>query len=651
MNELALKYGCNPNQKPSRIYMEDGSDLPVTVLNGKPGYINFLDALNSIQLVKELKAACGLPAAASFKHVSPAGAALGLPLTDVERRMYHIAPDFELSPLACAYARARGADRMSSFGDWIALSDVCDVPTAKLIQHEVSDGIIAPGYEPEALTILAGKKKGNYNVVAIDPDYKPAPVEHKQVYGITFEQGRNELTINADTMLTNWVTENKSVTEEQKRDLIIALITLKYTQSNSVCYTAGGQTIGVGAGQQSRIHCTRLAGQKADNWQLRHMPKVLNLPFRPDIAKPNRDNAIDVYIGDTPQDVIGDDVWAETFTEQPAPLTLDEKRAWLDAVTGVALGSDAFFPFGDNIERARRSGVTAIVQPGGSITVSPESLTFAGEGAEAQRVAVTVSNPELTWTAAPEDAAKEWITVTADGDGISVSVSDNPETDQRSGNIIITPGLDDVRPRAVRVVQEGKILPPSLDADPKEVPVFAYDGSVERIITVTAVNCDWAVRVDYTEGDAGGWVKAQTIKTEAHSALSISVGRNETLEARSASVTVYALGVENIPDIVIPVSQEAGKEFFSTLTGPVAISDMESLGALQYHISPSQTWDTTNPGTSWIMDMWSSGVSQESDLFGNQSFLGSGTRIYLKLFSENIPFNDDQEFTLPASIV
>ena len=301
-------------------------------------------------------------------------------------------------------------------------------------------------------------------------------------------------------------------------------------------------------------------------------------------------------------------------------------------------------PIGITVQQEAGEGV----QPGGSITVSPESLTFAGEGAEAQRVAVTVSNPELTWTAAPEDAAKEWITVTADGDGISVSVSDNPETDQRSGNIIITPGLDDVRPRAVRVVQEGKILPLSLDADPKEVPVFAYDGSVERIITVTAVNCDWAVRVDYTEGDAGGWVKAQTIKTEAHSALSISVGRNETLEARSASVTVYALGVENIPDIVIPVSQEAGKEFFSTLTGPVAISDMESLGALQYHISPSQTWDTTNPGTYWIMDMWSSGVSQESDLFGNQSFLGSGTRIYLKLFSENIPFNDDQEFTLPA---
>ena len=334
-SELALKYGCNPNQKPSRIYMEDGSDLPVTVLNGKPGYINFLDALNSIQLVKELKTACGLPAAASFKHVSPAG--------------------------------ARGADRMSSFGDWIALSDICDVPTAKLIQHEVSDGIIAPGYEPEALAILSGKKKGNYNVVAIDPAYQPAPIEHKQVYGITFEQGRNELVINADTMLNNWVTENKDVTEEQKRDLIIALITLKYTQSNSVCYTYNGQTIGVGAGQQSRIHCTRLAGQKADNWQLRHMDKVLNLPFRDDVAKPNRDNAIDVYIGDTPEDVIGDDVWAETFTRQPEPLTAEEKKAYLSKVTGVCLGSDAFFPFGDNIERARRSGVTAIVQPGGSI--------------------------------------------------------------------------------------------------------------------------------------------------------------------------------------------------------------------------------------------------------------------------------------------
>ena len=367
MNEIALKYGTNPNQKPSRIFMADGSQLPVTVLNGKPGYINCLDARNSIPLVKELKAAWGLPAAASFKHVSPAGAALGLPLTEVERKMYHIAPEVELTELACAYARARGADRMSSFGDWIALSEVCDVATAKLIQHEGSDGIIAPGYEPEALAILSSKKKGNYNVVAIDPDYRPAPIERKQVYGITFEQGRNELQINADTMLTNLVTENKTLTDDQKRDLVISLITLKYTQSNSVCYVQNGQTIGVGAGQQSRIHCTRLAGQKADNWQLRHMDKVLNLPFRPDVAKPNKDNAIDVYIGDTPEDVIGDDVWMETFTEQPAPLTAEEKKAYLATVTGVALGSDAFFPFGDNIERARRSGVTAIVQPGGSI--------------------------------------------------------------------------------------------------------------------------------------------------------------------------------------------------------------------------------------------------------------------------------------------
>ena len=367
MNELALKYGCNPNQKPSRIYMEDGSDLPVTVLNGKPGYINFLDALNSIQLVKELKTACGLPAAASFKHVSPAGAALGLPLTEVERRMYHIAPETELSPLACAYARARGADRMSSFGDWIALSDVCDLSTAKLIQHEVSDGIIAPGYEADALEVLKSKKKGNYNIVAIDPDYIPAPLERRTVFGVTFEQGRQDLEISVDTMLQNFVTENKTVTDAQKRDLIMSLIVLKYTQSNSVCYVQDGQTIGVGAGQQSRIHCTRLAGQKADNWQLRHMPKVLDLPFREDISKPNRDNAIDVYIGDTPEDVIGDDVWAETFTVQPAPLTAEEKKAWLSKVTNVALGSDAFFPFGDNIERARRSGVTAIVQPGGSI--------------------------------------------------------------------------------------------------------------------------------------------------------------------------------------------------------------------------------------------------------------------------------------------
>ena len=367
MNELELKYGCNPNQKPARIFMADGSELPVTVLNGKPGFINFLDALNSIQLVFELKAACGLPAATSFKHVSPAGAALGLPLDEVERKMYHIAPETELTPLACAYARARGADRMSSFGDWIALSDTCDVATAKLIQHEVSDGIIAPDYEPEALAILSSKKKGGYNVVKIDPDYRPDPIERKQVFGITFEQGRNELQINADTMLNNIVTEGKELTDAQKRDLVISLITLKYTQSNSVCYVKNGQAIGIGAGQQSRVHCTRLAGQKADNWQLRHMDKVLNLPFRDDVAKPNRDNAIDVYIGDTPEDVIGDDVWAKTFTEQPAPLTAEEKKAYLASMTGVSLGSDAFFPFDDNIERARRSGVTAIVQPGGSI--------------------------------------------------------------------------------------------------------------------------------------------------------------------------------------------------------------------------------------------------------------------------------------------
>ena len=367
MKELQLKYGMNPNQKPARIYMADGSDLPVTVLNGKPGYINFLDALNSIQLVMQLKESCKMPAAASFKHVSPAGAALGLPLTEVERRMYHVDPEVQLTPLANAYARARGADRMSSFGDWVALSDVCDVATAKLLQHEVSDGVIAPGYEPEALEILKTKKQGNYPTVQIDTAYKPAELEHKQVYGITFEQGRQDLLINADTMLGNLVTENKTLTEEQKRDLVISLIVLKYTQSNSVCYVQGGQTIGVGAGQQSRIHCTRLAGQKADYWQLRHMDKVLDLPFRADIAKPNRDNAIDVYLGDHPEDVIGDDVWAETFTEQPAPLTEAEKREYLSHVTGVSLGSDAFFPFGDNIERAHRSGVTAIVQPGGSI--------------------------------------------------------------------------------------------------------------------------------------------------------------------------------------------------------------------------------------------------------------------------------------------
>ena len=367
MNEFQLKYGTNPNQKPARIFMADGSDLPVTILNGKPGYINFLDAFNSYQLVRDLKKALGQPAAASFKHVSPAGAAIGLPLDETLRKMYHISAAAELSPLACAYARARGADRMSSFGDWIALSDVCDLATAKLIQHEVSDGIIAPGYDADALEVLKSKKKGNYNIVAIDPDYIPAPLERRTVFGVTFEQGRQDLEISVDTMLQNFVTENKTVTDAQKRDLIMSLIVLKYTQSNSVCYVQDGQTIGVGAGQQSRIHCTRLAGQKADNWQLRHMPKVLGLPFREDISKPNRDNAIDVYIGDTPEDVIGDDVWAETFTVQPAPLTAEEKKAWLSKVTNVALGSDAFFPFGDNIERARRSGVTAIVQPGGSI--------------------------------------------------------------------------------------------------------------------------------------------------------------------------------------------------------------------------------------------------------------------------------------------
>ena len=367
MQEFQLKYGTNPNQKPARIYMAEGGDLPVTILNGKPGYINFLDAFNSYQLVRDLKKALALPAAASFKHVSPAGAAVGLPLDDTLRKMYHIAADVQLSPLACAYARARGADRMSSFGDWIALSDVCDLATARLIQHEVSDGIIAPGYDTDALEVLKSKKKGNYNIVAIDPSYEPAPLETRTVFGVTFEQGRQDLEISNETMLQNIVTENKEISEEQRRDLVMSLIVLKYTQSNSVCYVQGGQTIGVGAGQQSRVHCTRLAGQKADNWQLRHMPKVLELPFREDVAKPNRDNAIDVYIGDTPEDVIGDDVWTETFTRKPEPLTAEEKKAWLAQVTGVALGSDAFFPFGDNIERARRSGVTAIVQPGGSI--------------------------------------------------------------------------------------------------------------------------------------------------------------------------------------------------------------------------------------------------------------------------------------------
>ena len=361
-----MKYGCNPNQKPSRIFMKDGGELPIEVPSAaSPGYINFLDAFNSWQLVKELKEATGLPAAASFKHVSPAGAAVGLPLTDVLRKIYFV-DDAELSPLACAYARARGADRMSSYGDFIALSDCCDVPTAKLIAREVSDGVIAPDYTEEALEILKSKRKGNYNVIRIDPAYKPAPVEHKDVYGITFEQGRNELKI-GDALFSNIVTDNKNIPDEAKRDLIISLIALKYTQSNSVCYVKDGQAIGIGAGQQSRIHCTRLAGNKADIWWLRQHEKVLNLPFKEGIRRADRDNAIDVYISEDYEDVIGDNVWQNTFTEQPAPLTREEKRAWLDKMTGVALGSDAFFPFGDNIERAHRSGVCYIAQPGGSI--------------------------------------------------------------------------------------------------------------------------------------------------------------------------------------------------------------------------------------------------------------------------------------------
>ena len=364
MKELELKYGCNPNQKPARIFMEQG-ELPVTVLSGRPGYINFLDALNSWQLVKELKEATGLPAAASFKHVSPAGAALGLPLDETLEKMYHV-EGMELSPLACAYARARGADRMSSFGDWIALSDVCDESTAKIVKKEVSDGIIAPGYTPEALEILKSKRKGGYNVVQIDPDYVPAAIEHKQVFGVTFEQGRNDLKID-EKMLENLVTDNKTLTAEQKRDLILCLITLKYTQSNSVCYAQGGQVIGVGAGQQSRIHCTRLAGSKADNWLLRQHPKVLGLQFVDGIRRPDRDNAIDVYISDEYEDVLAEGVWQNTFKVKPEVLTAEEKKEWLSKVSGVVLGSDAFFPFGDNIERARRSGVTAIVQPGGSI--------------------------------------------------------------------------------------------------------------------------------------------------------------------------------------------------------------------------------------------------------------------------------------------
>ena len=365
MKELELKYGCNPNQKPSRIFMENG-ELPIEVLNGKPGYINFMDAFNGWQLVKELKKATGLPAAASFKHVSPAGAAVGIELSDTLKKIYWVDDLGELSPLACAYARARGADRMSSYGDFISLSDVCDVPTAKMIQREVSDGVIAPGYEPEALEILKSKRKGTYNIIKIDPDYTPAPVERKQVYGITFEQGRNELDINNE-LLANIVTENKDIPESAKRDLIISLITLKYTQSNSVAYACGGQAIGIGAGQQSRIHCTRLAGQKADNWYLRQSPKVLGLKFIDSIRRADRDNAIDLYIGEDYMDVLADGAWQNIFSEKPTVFTKEEKREWLSTMKGVALGSDAFFPFGDNIERAHRSGVEYIAQPGGSI--------------------------------------------------------------------------------------------------------------------------------------------------------------------------------------------------------------------------------------------------------------------------------------------
>lgn len=365
MNEFQLKYGCNPNQKPSRIFMADGSDLPVEILNGRPGYINFLDAFNGYQLVKELKKATGLPAATSFKHVSPAGAAVGLPLTDVEKKIYWVDEAIgELSPIACAYARARGADRMSSFGDFISLSDVCDVATAKLIQHEVSDGIVAPGYEPEALEILKAKKKGNYNIIKIDPEYKPEPIERKQVFGVTFEQGRNEFVIDKE-LLSNVVTENKEIPESAKIDMIIALITLKYTQSNSVCYVKNGQAIGIGAGQQSRIHCTRLAGQKADNWYLRQNPKVLNLPFKEGVGRADRDNAIDLYIGDEYEDILND--WERVFTEKPSVFTVEEKKEWLADNTDVTIGSDAFFPFGDNIERAYKSGVKYVAQPGGSV--------------------------------------------------------------------------------------------------------------------------------------------------------------------------------------------------------------------------------------------------------------------------------------------
>ena len=366
MNEIQLKYGCNPNQKPSRIFMEDGSELPVTVLNGKPGYINFLDAFNGWQLVKELKEATGLPAATSFKHVSPAGAAVGLPLPETLAKIYWVDDLGELSPLACAYARARGADRMSSFGDFISLSDVCDVDTAKLIKREVSDGVIAPGYTPEALEILKQKKKGNYNVIQIDPDYRPAEIERKQVYGVTFEQGRNELCVD-EKLLSNVVTEKKDIPEAALIDMKIALITLKYTQSNSVCYVKDGQAIGIGAGQQSRIHCTRLAGNKADNWFLRQSPQVLSLQFKEGLGRADRDNAIDVYMSDDYMDVLADGIWENTFAVKPPVFTREERQEWLKKLDGVTLGSDAFFPFSDNIDRARRSGVKYVVQPGGSV--------------------------------------------------------------------------------------------------------------------------------------------------------------------------------------------------------------------------------------------------------------------------------------------
>ena len=366
MNEIQLKYGCNPNQKPSRIYMEDGSDLPVKVLNGKPGYINFLDAFNGWQLVKELKAATGLPAATSFKHVSPAGAAVGLPLTDTLAKIYWVDDLGELSPLACAYARARGADRMSSFGDFIALSDVCDADTARLIKREVSDGVIAPGYTDEAMELLLAKKNGNYNIIQIDENYVPAEIERKQVYGVTFEQGRNELKIDKD-LLSNFVTKNKDLPEQAEIDMKIALITLKYTQSNSVCYVKGGQAIGIGAGQQSRIHCTRLAGQKADNWFLRQSPQVMGLQFVDGLGRADRDNAIDVYMGDEYEDVLKEGEWQKRFKVKPEVFTAEQKKAWLAQNTDVVLGSDAFFPFSDNIERAHKSGVKYIAQPGGSV--------------------------------------------------------------------------------------------------------------------------------------------------------------------------------------------------------------------------------------------------------------------------------------------